>query len=434
MAVNGTAASTQPLIPFFKGENYEFWSIKLRTLFMSQKLWDLGESGYNTSEEDEQKLCENKKKDARAWFFLQQAVSDEIFSRFSVATTSKAHEDRLNKSSTRIEEKAFQVKGESSHTKSDNKASNRSTSRGGYRGRGCGGSHGREGRSGERRQFKNNGVKCYYCGKMGHKEVNCWTNGFSNHMTGSKQLFKEDDGKEASTVRLGDDKVYGAEDGVTFEGSGWPVFAMHGCQPEESARLELAQMMKQRSWEKYHPEEVPCQMKRHSAFCFSGGVGESEYIVAYESSSPVTFSSLDTWIGDDGVGDSFLSSLEDFLLPVALGGCLLCFTFIFFLEGPSPGSLLGRIICERTCAMRRSFTPSCPRMISPEMPPLIFFTAFSYEYTSMEMGSLVEYLLNSPSFRPIHMRKFFIIRSIFFPLSINFQTITPSRPEKERFT
>ncbi|KAF7816710.1 rust resistance kinase Lr10-like [Senna tora] len=351
MAVNGISSSTQPLIPFFKGENYEFWSIKMRTLFMSQELWELVEHGYSASEADEQKLRENKKKDARALFFLQQAVSDDIFSRISAATTSKgawqtlktefqgsskvitvklqslrrtfemlqmgnsetvqvflsrasaivsqmkaygekitdetvvlkllrsltpkfdhvvaaieeskdfatysfddlmgslqAHEDRLNKSSTRIEEKAFQVKGESSHTKSDGNVSNRSTSRGGYHARGRGGNRGRGGRSGEQRQVKNNSIKCYYCGKIGHKEADCWTkqrneekhanvaeeeesmlfmahffdknfanavwfldSGCSNHMTGSKQLFKELDEKETSTVRLGDDKVIQVE-------------------------------------------------------------------------------------------------------------------------------------------------------------------------------------------------------------------------------
>jgi hypothetical protein len=36
----------QPQIPIFKGENYGFWSIKMKTLFLSQELWDLVENGY----------------------------------------------------------------------------------------------------------------------------------------------------------------------------------------------------------------------------------------------------------------------------------------------------------------------------------------------------------------------------------------------------
>ncbi|KAF7832387.1 Retrovirus-related Pol polyprotein from transposon TNT 1-94 [Senna tora] len=372
MAVNGISSSTQPLIPFIKGENYEFWTIKMRTLFLSQELWELVEHGYSASEADEQKLRENKKKDARALFFLQQAVSDDIFSRISAATTSKgawqtlktefqgsskvitvklqslrrtfemlqmgnsetvqvflsrasavvsqmkaygekitdetvvlkllrsltpkfdhlvaaieesedfttysfddlmgslqAHEDRLNKSSTRIEEKAFQVKGESSHTKSDVNTSNRSTSRCVYRARGRGGSRGRGGHSGEQRQVKNNSIKCYCCGKIGHNEADCWTkqrneekhanvaeeeesmlfmahsfdkniandvwfldSGCSNHMTGSKQLFKEPDEKETSTVRLGDSS--GRESVGQLMANGYRIlFDDNSCRVED---------------------------------------------------------------------------------------------------------------------------------------------------------------------------------------------------------
>ncbi|XP_037492803.1 uncharacterized protein LOC105643764 [Jatropha curcas] len=302
MAVNGTATSTQPLIPLFKGESYEFWALKMRTMFISQELWELVENGYEDpdDEQNEQKLRENKKKDAKALFFLQQAVSDEIFSHISAAATSKeawqilknefqgcskvitvklqslcrrtfetlqmgdsesvqaylsraskiisqmraygekitdetvvlkllrslspkfdhlrslspkfdhvvaaieeskdlsaysfddlmgslqAHESRINKSSTKIEEKAFQVKGESSYSKSHDKVSNRGNFRGGYRGRGRGGSRGRGGRSGEQRQYKDNLIKCYYCDKIGHKEADCWTTGPSKGMKGKQ--------------------------------------------------------------------------------------------------------------------------------------------------------------------------------------------------------------------------------------------------------
>jgi len=45
MATNA-ASSSQPLIPIFNGEKYEYWSIKMKTLFKSQDLWDLVENGY----------------------------------------------------------------------------------------------------------------------------------------------------------------------------------------------------------------------------------------------------------------------------------------------------------------------------------------------------------------------------------------------------
>lgn len=90
MATNGQSTTSQPLIPIFDGDKYEFWSIKMKTLFQSQDLWESIEDGYNPEEKDEQKLKENKKMDAKALFFLQQAVSDSLFSRIASATTSKA--------------------------------------------------------------------------------------------------------------------------------------------------------------------------------------------------------------------------------------------------------------------------------------------------------------------------------------------------------
>ncbi|KAA0061308.1 UBN2 domain-containing protein [Cucumis melo var. makuwa] len=78
----------QPLIPIFKGEGYEFWSICMKTLLRSQDLWDLVEQGY-VDRDDEGKLWENRKKDSKALVIIQQAVHDSVFSRIAAATTSK---------------------------------------------------------------------------------------------------------------------------------------------------------------------------------------------------------------------------------------------------------------------------------------------------------------------------------------------------------
>jgi len=68
----------------------------MKTLFKSQELWDLVEKGY--AEEDEaQRLRENKKKDSKALFYIQQAMHDSIFSRIAVAETSKQAWDILKK-------------------------------------------------------------------------------------------------------------------------------------------------------------------------------------------------------------------------------------------------------------------------------------------------------------------------------------------------
>ncbi|KAM0947417.1 hypothetical protein DsansV1_C08g0086031 [Dioscorea sansibarensis] len=89
MTSNGNSMSiSQPSLPIFKGENYDFWSIKMRTLFKSQNLWDLVENGYQEQDE-EARLKENKKKDSEALFFIQQAMHETLFSRIAATTTSK---------------------------------------------------------------------------------------------------------------------------------------------------------------------------------------------------------------------------------------------------------------------------------------------------------------------------------------------------------
>ncbi|TYK28117.1 putative gag-pol polyprotein, identical [Cucumis melo var. makuwa] len=87
MSNNGNVMGTaQPLIPIFKGEGYEFWSIRMKTLLISQDLWDLVEQGY-TDPDDEGKLQENREKDSKALVIIQQAVHDNVFSRIAAATT-----------------------------------------------------------------------------------------------------------------------------------------------------------------------------------------------------------------------------------------------------------------------------------------------------------------------------------------------------------
>lgn len=59
MASNGNSMSvSQPTLLVFKGESCDFWSIKTRTLFKSQDLWDLVEHGYQ--DPDKARLKENK--------------------------------------------------------------------------------------------------------------------------------------------------------------------------------------------------------------------------------------------------------------------------------------------------------------------------------------------------------------------------------------
>ena len=69
----------------------------MKTLFVSQDLWDLVEKGYTAARLAADVLRETQKKDAKALFFIQQAIDDAIFPRISAATTSKAAWDALQK-------------------------------------------------------------------------------------------------------------------------------------------------------------------------------------------------------------------------------------------------------------------------------------------------------------------------------------------------
>ena len=61
----------------------------MKTLFKSQELWDLVEKGYADRDEEETRLRENKRKDSKALFFIQQAVHETIFSKIATTTTTK---------------------------------------------------------------------------------------------------------------------------------------------------------------------------------------------------------------------------------------------------------------------------------------------------------------------------------------------------------
>ncbi|PHT66462.1 hypothetical protein T459_30887 [Capsicum annuum] len=64
----------------------------MKTMFKSQDLWDLVETGYvepnpalaQTSDQ----LRETRKKDAKELFLIQLTLDDEIFPRIATATTS----------------------------------------------------------------------------------------------------------------------------------------------------------------------------------------------------------------------------------------------------------------------------------------------------------------------------------------------------------
>ncbi|KAL8125785.1 hypothetical protein AgCh_013171 [Apium graveolens] len=95
----------QSNIPIMNDEIYDFWSIQMKTLFISHDLWDLVEDGYEAGVTQEEiaswsaarqdEFKKKKKKDERALHFIQQGVSKEIFPRIMGEKTSKEAWDLL---------------------------------------------------------------------------------------------------------------------------------------------------------------------------------------------------------------------------------------------------------------------------------------------------------------------------------------------------
>ncbi|KAI5338827.1 hypothetical protein L3X38_018099 [Prunus dulcis] len=93
--------------PIFSGENYEFWRIKMVTIFKSHGLWKLVEKGVTISdskekmaegsatEEDDEKSVAEHMRDAKALGIIQNAVSDQIFPRIANADIAKMAWDLL---------------------------------------------------------------------------------------------------------------------------------------------------------------------------------------------------------------------------------------------------------------------------------------------------------------------------------------------------
>lgn len=69
----------------------------MKTLFLSQDLWDLVENGYNEDGEGADTHKDVWKRDAKDLFFIQQVVDDTIFPRIVTATRSKEAWDALQK-------------------------------------------------------------------------------------------------------------------------------------------------------------------------------------------------------------------------------------------------------------------------------------------------------------------------------------------------
>ncbi|XP_076955396.1 uncharacterized protein LOC143630212 [Bidens hawaiensis] len=78
-----------PIIPVFKGEGYEHWSLRMKTILRSHELWDVVYLGVTAVNDASQDRRESRKKDALAMSLIQQGVHDHLFSRIAAAEYAK---------------------------------------------------------------------------------------------------------------------------------------------------------------------------------------------------------------------------------------------------------------------------------------------------------------------------------------------------------
>ncbi|CAN6693054.1 unnamed protein product [Malus baccata var. baccata] len=102
------SGSSEVRTPIFSGENYEFWRIKMVTIFKSLGLWKLVDKGITTPDSKKKKEVEGSSddavdeemavvfmKDAKALGIIQNVVSDQIFPRIANAESAKMAWDLL---------------------------------------------------------------------------------------------------------------------------------------------------------------------------------------------------------------------------------------------------------------------------------------------------------------------------------------------------
>ncbi|XP_074364452.1 uncharacterized protein LOC141705350 [Apium graveolens] len=272
-ATNQGVNIQQPTMPIFNGENYDYWSLKMKTLFQSQDLWDLVKSGYdesaNLTNAQKEALKETKKKDAKALFFIQQAISESLFPRIMrVATAQRSlgsfarriprkfqdintlksgelmaslqsHEQRLMRHSEKSIESALQCKLNLNKKESPSQSYNGGvSSRGGMFNRGRGRGQRGRGKSNYNRYLgdASQSNKCEICKRSSHTEKDCWFKGKPqcHHCKKFGHLQKDCRFKNQQQVNVSEEKedgyaVFYANCQVTNEKSSTTWLLDSGC-------------------------------------------------------------------------------------------------------------------------------------------------------------------------------------------------------------
>ncbi|KAL2461340.1 B3 domain-containing protein REM16 [Abeliophyllum distichum] len=98
------SSSNNIYVPMFSGEHFDHWSVKMKTVLISQDLWEYVEEGYEapnpttmlTSEQKHQ-FRENRRNDGKALSIIQRGLSSSFFPRILNAKTAEEAWDILHK-------------------------------------------------------------------------------------------------------------------------------------------------------------------------------------------------------------------------------------------------------------------------------------------------------------------------------------------------
>ena len=105
-----TSCSNMPSFqtPIFTGKNYEYWSLTMKDLFRGQDVQEIVQHGYaelenqvaynNITQYYKDVLREQRKKDGKALFYIQQAMHESILPRVAVEITAMQAWDTLETS------------------------------------------------------------------------------------------------------------------------------------------------------------------------------------------------------------------------------------------------------------------------------------------------------------------------------------------------
>jgi hypothetical protein len=102
MATSNNLGPTQG--PILLGKNYEFWSLRMRSLLQAHECWDPVDHGYvepdptdlaAMTNQQRNTQAEQRKRENKAKFWIQNSVDDSIFSKITGVVTSKQAWDIL---------------------------------------------------------------------------------------------------------------------------------------------------------------------------------------------------------------------------------------------------------------------------------------------------------------------------------------------------